>query len=325
MRLYAAREGMIPAPVLRLFEDMSRDVLRMPDLASSEEASCHVVCRALALLHPEVAVVDGHFMRRGNHHAWLRIGRDIVADMYPIGGAVPFIVDAGGYTNPWGEAYVPDDRVIAGKEDAINACAQLLADRVLSPSEPASKDTDADVAAIDDLVASAWRWGMDCEVDGLDRMDRIGDSHIESRREDTARLAARISSRIRADAVLLSEIRESRSRTRLALERMRAERDVHAEVVKALLGTPVDDETESTLGRFNWLHAMIITFGQIRGQNPAFNEAWLGEDPSSAFECEREVEMLLAETRPLLQEAIRALRRTSAINSEDPVISNEGT
>lgn len=114
MRTFAVRNGHIGRDKLALFERMRADMDRMPDLDPDDRVSCHAVCRALATRHPEARCVDGHFMATGHEHSWLDIGGGVIADMYPIAGAVPFLVYADHWIIPWNRLYIP-------KEDLLGA------------------------------------------------------------------------------------------------------------------------------------------------------------------------------------------------------------
>ena len=106
MRTYAVRAGCIPAAKLALFERLTMSMQAMPDLDPAEDVSCHAVCRALAHLHPEATCVDGFFGGVGHEHSWLDLGDGIIADMTPIAGAGPFLVDASHWMVPWHRLYV---------------------------------------------------------------------------------------------------------------------------------------------------------------------------------------------------------------------------
>lgn len=106
MRAYAVRAGYIPAAQLSLFARLVETMDAMPDLDPAEDVSCHAVCRALAQLHPKAACVDGFFGGVGNEHSWLNLGDGIIADMTPIAGAGPFLVDASHWAVPWHRLYV---------------------------------------------------------------------------------------------------------------------------------------------------------------------------------------------------------------------------
>ena len=114
MRTYAVRAGYIPAAKLALFETMVAELAAMPDLDPAEDVSCHAVCRAFAILHPEVACVDGHFHAKGHEHSWLDLGDGIVADMTPIASSGPFLVDASHWMVPWNRIYIEKADLLVG-------------------------------------------------------------------------------------------------------------------------------------------------------------------------------------------------------------------
>lgn len=113
MRLYCEREGFIPQRKVALFREMAAAIEALPEMEDTEAVSCHVLTRVLAGMFPGVAVVDGHFQSRGSHHSWLDMGDGVVADVYPIGGIVPFLVDTNGYLNPWNRMYIEDAGLVA--------------------------------------------------------------------------------------------------------------------------------------------------------------------------------------------------------------------
>lgn len=105
MRTYAVRRGLIPRGKVALFARLRADFEAMPDLDPADVVSCHAVCRALAMRHP-VRFVDGCFMEVGSDHSWIDMGDGVVADMYPIGGVTPFMVDASHWMVPWNRLYI---------------------------------------------------------------------------------------------------------------------------------------------------------------------------------------------------------------------------
>jgi len=115
MRTYAVREGMIPSAKLELFERLRADVEAMPDVEPSDAVSCHAVCRALEIRHPGAVCVDGFFHAVGHEHSWLDLGDGIIADMYPIGGVTPFMVDASSWMIPWTRIYIRKDDLLDGR------------------------------------------------------------------------------------------------------------------------------------------------------------------------------------------------------------------
>lgn len=107
MKTYAERAGYIPAEKIAIFQRMAADVKAMPDLDPADLASCHAVCRALELRHKGARCVDGWFGGVGQEHSWMDLGEGIVADMYPIAGITPFLVDASHWMSPWNRFYTP--------------------------------------------------------------------------------------------------------------------------------------------------------------------------------------------------------------------------
>jgi hypothetical protein len=109
MRLYARREEGITPAKWDLFLAMEADVEALPDLDPPEAVSCHVLCHALSVRHG-VPAVDGWYAGRMNWHSWIDLGDGIVADMYPVAGGRPQIVDTNGMLNPVSRLYqeVPD-------------------------------------------------------------------------------------------------------------------------------------------------------------------------------------------------------------------------
>lgn len=126
MRNYVVREGMIPQSKVDLFERMRSQIEALPDLDPTHRVSCHALTRVLAALNQGPVVVDGWFAGKGNEHSWLDMGDGHVADVYPIGGATPFLVDASGWFNPWNALYVPHPAVVEGKDDLDETVRLLL-------------------------------------------------------------------------------------------------------------------------------------------------------------------------------------------------------
>jgi hypothetical protein len=70
--------------------------------------SCHMVCRALAQLFPQLECQDGYFALKGVQHSWLILKEDFIIDPYPVamvGG--PIMVDCRYFTTPWQSLYTP--------------------------------------------------------------------------------------------------------------------------------------------------------------------------------------------------------------------------
>jgi len=105
VRLYAHRMEGITSTKWDLFLAMAADVEALPDLDPPEAVSCHVLCHALSQRHG-VPAVNGWYAGRMNWHSWLDMGDGIVADMYPVAGGRPQVLDTNGYLNPASTLYV---------------------------------------------------------------------------------------------------------------------------------------------------------------------------------------------------------------------------
>lgn len=131
MRLYAARKGYIPAAAMAVFEEIRRDIERLPEMDFATRANCHAMAHAFAAARKDVEAVDGHFHARNTFHSWLTIG-SIIIDVHPVASGCPFVVDSEGMLNPWNRIYIPDPAV--GKQidhDAVRDVERLL--RALPP------------------------------------------------------------------------------------------------------------------------------------------------------------------------------------------------
>jgi len=123
---YVFREQILPETLLGDLADATAFMTALPDpgddaveaprmsrLAGPPKRfwSCHALARAFLRITGDSSawrVADGYFMRRGSEHSWLwRHVEDTVAvlDLYPVAGAAPMLVDAGG-RSPWGAAYI---------------------------------------------------------------------------------------------------------------------------------------------------------------------------------------------------------------------------
>ena len=107
MKSYAVRAGYIPADKLTLFARIVEDFDNLPDLEPDDRVSCHSVARAMAMRHEQATCIDGWFKSVGHDHSWLDIGDGIIVDVYPIGGTMPFLVDASHWISPWHGLYIP--------------------------------------------------------------------------------------------------------------------------------------------------------------------------------------------------------------------------
>jgi len=129
MRTYAVREGLIAPAVLASFDAMVADFLRLPALETSGDVSCHAICRAFEIRYEKATCVDGWFSGVGHDHSWLDMGGGIIADIYPIGGTGPFLIDASHWVIPWSRLYIPHPTLLdeGGRDRARHdAVAQEL-------------------------------------------------------------------------------------------------------------------------------------------------------------------------------------------------------
>lgn len=70
--------------------------------------SCHILCRAFAVVFPQLKCVDGYFFRIGREHSWLETPNGCIIDVYPIamlGGPI-LVLKEGFLSLPWGEIYI---------------------------------------------------------------------------------------------------------------------------------------------------------------------------------------------------------------------------
>jgi hypothetical protein len=123
MDFYPFAMGYIPTADMDTFRLIRTVLERMPNIVFGEsgpglkgcknQASCHLVCRALAH-NFNVTAHDGYFAS-GYQHSWLRTpsGMSII-DAYPVAGAVPFIVSADRYS-PWPGLYKGIDNFLGPK------------------------------------------------------------------------------------------------------------------------------------------------------------------------------------------------------------------
>jgi hypothetical protein len=130
VRTYAVRRGIVNDAAIALFEAMCAEVRDLPDFDPVERISCHVVAHALASIHHGCEAVDGWFNGRGNEHSWLRIGPDIVADMYPIAGVNPFMIVVDGGVNPWEGIYRPVPGLLSKRD--ISADVEMVRSSIMS-------------------------------------------------------------------------------------------------------------------------------------------------------------------------------------------------
>lgn len=118
MRTYAVREGMITDGQVASFERMCAIVERIPDLQPTHLVSCHAVTRIVSrIMEGGPKVIDGWFAGKGCEHSWIDLDDGVIADLYPVGGACPFLVCTAGMMNPWRPLYAPRPQVVADKRD----------------------------------------------------------------------------------------------------------------------------------------------------------------------------------------------------------------
>ncbi len=120
MQPYALKTGSISLEQFQMFQEMRTIFELLPEFKFHNPVSCHVICRAFAENYP-VECVDGHFSK-GCDHSWLVLERhlmethgdtdSVIADMYPMGGATPFLVHAH-FILPWYSLYIEDPSVTA--------------------------------------------------------------------------------------------------------------------------------------------------------------------------------------------------------------------
>ena len=112
MRTYAVRAGCIAPAILSLFDALVVDFHALPDLDPEDRVSCHAVCRALAMRQESATCIDGWFHSVGHDHSWLDLGNGVIADIYPIAGTTPFLVDASHFMVPWHRLYIPHPKLL---------------------------------------------------------------------------------------------------------------------------------------------------------------------------------------------------------------------
>lgn len=91
---------------------------------------CHTICRAIAMVIPELRVVDGNYLGftrtktdKGYDldlctadHSWLTTPDDAIIDPYPVGflAVNPVLVVTKGHYAPFGgQLYIPDNKITA--------------------------------------------------------------------------------------------------------------------------------------------------------------------------------------------------------------------
>jgi len=112
MRTYAERAACINTDTLATYHVMLADFERLPDMEPIDRVSCHSLCRAFAMRYENVTCIDGWFAKVGNEHSWLDMGGGVIADMYPIAGIGPFLVDASHFMVPWHHLYIPHPELL---------------------------------------------------------------------------------------------------------------------------------------------------------------------------------------------------------------------
>ena len=83
---------------------MADQVRDLPDFDfGAYHLTCHALCTSLARYYP----VSYHEGRCGTDHSWLRslTHPAVLMDMYPVGGAVPFILFTDSGLLPWEDLY----------------------------------------------------------------------------------------------------------------------------------------------------------------------------------------------------------------------------
>lgn len=124
------RRGIVNDAKMALFETMCGQLRALPDYDPVVRISCHVVVHALASIHDGCTAVDGWFNGRGNEHSWLRVGPDVVADMYPVAGTNPFMVVVDGGMNPWERIYAPVPDLLSKRD--ISEDVEMIRQAILS-------------------------------------------------------------------------------------------------------------------------------------------------------------------------------------------------
>ncbi len=120
MQPFALKTGAISLKQFKMFQELRAIFELLPEFKFHKPVSCHIICRAFAENYP-VECIDGHFSK-GCDHSWLVLERhtmethgdtdSVIADMYPVGGATPFLIHDY-YKLPWRELYIEDDTVTA--------------------------------------------------------------------------------------------------------------------------------------------------------------------------------------------------------------------
>ena len=104
MTPYTVSTGDIPTELLSTFYKMRATFERLPDF-EDELITCHAICSAFAQ-HFNLTCVDGYW-GTGNEHSWIINPKypKVIIDMYPIGGATPFIIFKH-WILPWDKLYI---------------------------------------------------------------------------------------------------------------------------------------------------------------------------------------------------------------------------
>lgn len=113
---YAVKTGDISFGDLSTLSHIQSEIQRLPDAAG---LSCHDVCAHLARTIPGLVHRRGWFAAVGVEHSWLVSAENpaVVFDVYPVAGAVPFVVTTAGTLNPWGKLYLEDKRCSPKTQD----------------------------------------------------------------------------------------------------------------------------------------------------------------------------------------------------------------
>lgn len=138
----------VPKQDVNIFRQIRSEVEALPDLHYERDEggnqillSCHILCRALARIHPaEVSVVDGYF-RVGLSHSWLITRNNSIIDPYVPGAIGVLILPAPRreYHDVWYSMYTKSnlmemhevfsswsfDRAVTQTEEALRALLPL--------------------------------------------------------------------------------------------------------------------------------------------------------------------------------------------------------
>lgn len=93
--------------------EAAMEVLPEIDLGKDENGypvlvSCHMLCRAFAVVFPQLKCADGYFYKKGYEHSWLETPNGCIIDVYPIavlGGPI-LVLKEGFLLSLWGRIYI---------------------------------------------------------------------------------------------------------------------------------------------------------------------------------------------------------------------------